>query len=207
MPRKGSDSNVGKKKGAAKQTSATQDCGSVHRKNLRALSTPLIFLFTIFRVLAFQLWLLLLWFYEGTVQQALVFKTKQTEVASKPNAETNIYQNIVRLPIMSAAPGDASIYRQKRHQHKAFEYISKALKIDEEEQGQGISYLDAYSYDLVRDRDYDRWLTGMTAAAVGTLWWLRPLRAMSLCLCRLCFACSIQCVYTTPHPCKFLTAK
>ena len=32
-------------------------------------------------------------------------------------------------------PGDPLLAKQKHHHRKAFEYISKALKIDEEDQG------------------------------------------------------------------------
>lgn len=37
-------------------------------------------------------------------------------------------------------PGDPLLAKQKHHHRKAFEYISKALKIDEENEGEWVHY-------------------------------------------------------------------
>lgn len=37
-------------------------------------------------------------------------------------------------------PGDPLLAKQKHHHRRAFEYISKALKIDEENEGKTLKY-------------------------------------------------------------------
>lgn len=42
--------------------------------------------------------------------------------------------------IHNVGPGDPLLAKQKHHHRKAFEYISKALKIDEENEGKNASF-------------------------------------------------------------------
>lgn len=47
----------------------------------------------------------------------------------------NSNNNGGRRPVSGPGPGDPLLAKQKHHHRRAFEYISKALKIDEENEG------------------------------------------------------------------------
>ncbi|CAB3248686.1 unnamed protein product [Arctia plantaginis] len=62
--------------------------------------------------------------------------------------------------IHNVGPGDPLLAKQKHHHRKAFEYISKALKIDEENEGQKELAIELYKkgiYELERGIAVDCW--------------------------------------------------
>ncbi|OWR46982.1 spastin [Danaus plexippus plexippus] len=62
--------------------------------------------------------------------------------------------------INNVGPGDPLLAKQKHHHRKAFEYISKALKIDEENEGQKELAIELYKkgiYELERGIAVDCW--------------------------------------------------
>ena len=124
----------GSKKGTSKEKKNRAGAECLHRKNFRTVALPIILLFYLIRIVAFQLWLLLANAYD--VAHALrdrksKGKQRMTESLGEPlvtmanNARCNKRTN-------SAGPGEPALAMQKHHHRKAFEHISKALKIDEE---------------------------------------------------------------------------
>lgn len=135
--------DIGKSSKPGHELSGTsQDNGdgsSVHKKNLYLFSLPLIFVFAAFRQLLYHLFV----FFKtvgslvGKARFIFVRKTDPPNptrlvVAEKPTTEVN-------HPEMShrhqTGPADPLLQRQKHHHRRAFECISKALKIDEENEG------------------------------------------------------------------------
>ncbi|XP_076235240.1 spastin isoform X3 [Calliopsis andreniformis] len=126
---------------------------SVHKRNLYIVSFPLILLFNVLRTLLYQLFVVFKYLYTSTSQliqrrqaskQAcqleVVVGQKSVEILN--NNLTNVVQTdsegmsqLPRRPV-GHGPGDPQLAKQKHHHRRAFEFISKALKIDEDNEGQ-----------------------------------------------------------------------
>ncbi|CAG9565219.1 unnamed protein product [Danaus chrysippus] len=114
---------------------------SVHKRNLYVVSFPIIILFNLLRPRK-----------NGECNLEVVVKdgVVSTEIA---HSEEMSYVNNV-------GPGDPLLAKQKHHHRKAFEYISKALKIDEENEGQKELAIELYKkgiYELERGIAVDCW--------------------------------------------------
>ncbi|XP_058792203.1 spastin isoform X1 [Phymastichus coffea] len=115
---------------------------SVHKKNLYIVSFPLIFLFNILRTVIYQLYMIFKYIYASTShlmhRKHSTRNTCQLEIiVDKDNSNhksdsEEMSQNTKRT---GPGPGDPLLAKQKHHHRRAFEYISKALKIDEENEG------------------------------------------------------------------------
>ncbi|XP_043273063.1 spastin isoform X2 [Venturia canescens] len=125
---------------------------SVHKRNLYVVSFPLILLFNALRTLLYQLFVVFKYIYASTSH--LIIRRRQ---ASRNNcqleivvgreidndllgvtssrSETNEMSNAPRTRPAGPGPGDPLLAKQKHHHRRAFEFISKALKIDEENEG------------------------------------------------------------------------
>ena len=105
---------------------------SVHSKNLRIFATPLLVVFVFVRSLAYQflLAIVLVGQYSRRAVNVVRGDTKAIDYHPTPDAMSNYRR--ARSPV---GPGEPALATQKRHHRKAFEYISKALKIDEEDGG------------------------------------------------------------------------
>jgi hypothetical protein len=129
---------------------------SVHRKNLIIFSFPVIFLFNFFRSLLYQLFVIIRYIYKTTTK--VIFNKIQPvkrecglEIVINTNADSGVDSNqpleyhqessgggqSSEMSTRSSGPGagDPALAKQKHHHRRAFEYISKALKIDEENEG------------------------------------------------------------------------
>lgn len=115
---------------------------SVHKKNLFIISYPVIFLFVIFRSILYHFFLLIKAF--GTLVTSVTFSGRSNALKNNDTVlcDPIKYENSVVLTYkMSGSskhqpgPGDTLLVKQKQHHRRAFEYISKALKIDEENEG------------------------------------------------------------------------
>ncbi|CAH0728108.1 unnamed protein product, partial [Brenthis ino] len=137
---------------------------SVHKRNLYVVSFPIIILFNLLRSILYQLFIIFKYLYSashrfihrprknGECNLEVVVKdgVVSTEIA---NSEEMSYVNNV-------GPGDPLLAKQKHHHRKAFEYISKALKIDEENEGQKELAIELYKkgiYELERGIAVDCW--------------------------------------------------
>lgn len=108
---------------------------SVHKRNLYIVSLPLILLFNVLRVIIYQLFVVFEYLYTSTSRlikkkQAAKSSCQLEVVVDKETAE-EMSKNVIRRPV-GPGPGDPLLAKQKHHHRRAFEYISKALKIDEE---------------------------------------------------------------------------
>ncbi|XP_018317871.1 spastin isoform X2 [Mycetomoellerius zeteki] len=132
---------------------------SVHKRNLYIVSFPLILLFNVLRTLLYQLFVVFKYLYTSTSQliqrrqaskQAcqleIVVGQKPTDgrlVINGNRLEGETMSQVPRRPI-GPGPGDPLLAKQKHHHRRAFEFISKALKIDEDNEGQKEMAIELY---------------------------------------------------------------
>lgn len=141
MQRKGSAKSPKKSRKIEDRGSSRYDHPSVHKRNLYFVSFPVIFLFDILRSLLYQLFLIFKYLYSSSSR--LVHRPNENP--SGCNVEIVISENSCeQAEEMSQlnpkhpsgpGPGDPLLAKQKHHHRRAFECISKALKIDEENEG------------------------------------------------------------------------
>ncbi|XP_076442113.1 spastin-like isoform X2 [Babylonia areolata] len=106
---------------------------SIHGRNLKIFAAPLLFIFAVLRTLAYQLWVAL--FLLGCrSRQALTQRSAASQKVTDEEAPC------LATPMASnernrqgVGPGEPALALQKHHHRKAFEHISRALKIDEED--------------------------------------------------------------------------
>lgn len=111
----------------------------IHKRSFLIITYPVIFLFLLIKSVLCYLFLLLKTFGK------LVFDSTKFIYESQLHKNKSLTQNAVDIPVatekMSTSnkyqpgPGDPLLVKQKQHHRRAFEYISKALKIDEENEG------------------------------------------------------------------------
>ncbi|XP_049817411.1 spastin isoform X2 [Aethina tumida] len=112
---------------------------SVHKRNLCIVSFPIIFLFNILRSLLYQFYVVLRFIYCRSSK----YFVKQKRLDCEENGAALVQEEVGVVAEMAQShrssgpgPGDPLLAKQKHHHRRAFEYISKALKIDEENEGQ-----------------------------------------------------------------------
>ncbi|XP_073950728.1 spastin isoform X2 [Choristoneura fumiferana] len=142
---------------------------SVHKRNLYVVSFPIIILFNILRSLLYQLFIVFKYLYSAS--HRLMHKPNKN---GEYNLEVVVKDGVVSTEIAgempythNVGPGDPLLAKQKHHHRKAFEYISKALKIDEENEesqccddGQKELAIELYKkgiYELERGIAVDCW--------------------------------------------------
>lgn len=119
---------------------------SVHKQNLYIVSFPIIFLFNILRSVLYQFFIVFKYIFN--VSSHIVHRPVHHNVNNIEIAVDNVQLNDKTVAIpqqtdeMTAparssgpGPGDPLLAKQKHHHRRAFEYISRALKIDEENEG------------------------------------------------------------------------
>ncbi|KAK9886248.1 hypothetical protein WA026_015761 [Henosepilachna vigintioctopunctata] len=117
---------------------------SVHKRNLCIVSFPIIFLFNILRALLYQIFVILRFLYCSS--SSYIIKNRKLQNRNVENScvieeirdMSQVHKNC------SPGPGDPLLAKQKHHHRRAFEYISRALKIDEENEGQKEAAIDLY---------------------------------------------------------------
>lgn len=129
-------------------TTGSNEPISVHKRNLYFVSFPVVFVFNILSSLVYHLYLIFKYFYchfarLGLLQRLRRRAATHVQELSDGNALCEAPPLISEMssklgPKHSSGPGPADplLAKQKAHHRKAFEYISKALKIDEENEGQ-----------------------------------------------------------------------
>ena len=135
MHRKGPGRFFGKGKAPPKGKKGDKGKGGVHRTNFRLASLPVVVLFGLIRYLAYQLWLVLSLVCRAGVQALPSRATRESCQPSEREAEAATMAHGNTYTRTSVGPGEPAVAKQKHHHRKAFEYISKALKIDEEDKG------------------------------------------------------------------------
>lgn len=130
-------------------TPAGEPRASVHKQNFYIVSFPIIFLFNILRSLLYQLFIIFKYIF--TTSTRVVYRPVRRKECHLEAVNTSLDgggQNnhpalingdeIVEMSTPKSSgpgPGDPLLAKQKHHHRRAFEYISKALKIDEENEG------------------------------------------------------------------------
>lgn len=142
MLRKGTSKSP-KKSRKLEDRSTKQDIPSVHKRNLHLVSFPVIFLFDILRSLLYQLFVIFKYLYastsklvhrpktQSTCKVEIVIPESECEAQDYPQDMSQLHPKHPTGP----GPGDPLLAKQKHHHRRAFEFISKALKIDEENEG------------------------------------------------------------------------
>ncbi|XP_055956772.1 spastin isoform X2 [Patella vulgata] len=120
----------GRKRGDGKGKSNSREHRTFHGRNLRVAATPLLFLFALVRTFAYQLWIVIV---------LLACKSRQA-IPLRPRQKRSDEESVETMTDgtknkHTPGPADPALAQQKHHHRKAFEYISKALKIDEENAG------------------------------------------------------------------------
>lgn len=115
---------------------------SVHKRNLCIVSFPIILLFNILKSLLYQIFVILRFLYYSSVHY-IIKQPNQVECleSNLSNEETiltseeTVVMSLTNNGHSGPGPGDPLLAKQKHHHRRAFEFISKALKIDEENEG------------------------------------------------------------------------
>ncbi|XP_059058323.1 spastin isoform X2 [Achroia grisella] len=137
---------------------------SFHKRNLYVVSFPIIILFNVLRSILYQLFIIFKYLYSAS--HRLMHKPRKNgecnlEVVVKDGVvSTEVLHSEEMSHIHNVGPGDPLLAKQKHHHRKAFEYISKALKIDEENEGQKELAIELYKkgiYELERGIAVDCW--------------------------------------------------
>ena len=124
---------------------------SPHRRNLRFASYPLLFVFGLLRFIVFQVWILLshaFWRVTDIKHKYEVDRSAYATVETTVNGTHLTGVTIASRTDSKAGQSGSSgmmdenrtedtnlLVKQKQHHKRAFEYLSKALKIDEEDGG------------------------------------------------------------------------
>ncbi|CAK1551002.1 unnamed protein product [Leptosia nina] len=137
---------------------------SVHKRNLHVVSLPVILLFNLLRSILYQLFIIFKYLYSAS--HRFIHRPRKTgecnlEVVVKDGVVSTEIAHSEEMPYTNnVGPGDPLLAKQKHHHRKAFEYISKALKIDEENEGQKELAIELYKkgiYELERGIAVDCW--------------------------------------------------
>ncbi|XP_013171129.1 PREDICTED: spastin isoform X2 [Papilio xuthus] len=136
---------------------------SVHKRNLYVVSYPIIILFNVLRSILYQLFIIFKYLYSAS--HRFMHKPRKN---GECNLEVVVKDGVISTELAAedmshthnVGPGDPLLAKQKHHHRKAFEYISKALKIDEENEGQKELAIELYKkgiYELERGIAVDCW--------------------------------------------------
>lgn len=111
---------------------------NVHKRNLCIVSFPIIFLFSVLRTLLYQIFVICRFIYYSS--STYFVRNRNIQASDAPAAAEScvIVEEIHEMSVTrntGPGPGDPLLAKQKHHHRRAFEYISKALKIDEENEG------------------------------------------------------------------------
>lgn len=121
----------GKRKSDGKGRTVRQNL-SVHTRNLRFFAAPLLVIFVFVRSLAYQFFLGIVLISQYS-RRTVTLTTIRGTSASVQTAPITMSNNSKAKG--QVGPGEPALANQKKHHRKAFEFISKALKIDEEDGG------------------------------------------------------------------------
>lgn len=117
---------------------------TVHRRNVHLFAQPVILAFSVVRFIAFQLWILLSFAcrlssralqHEDAQSGRDVVDVVQADPSTPVGSTLRGLQSGTSVRLQGGRPAEPVLAQQKHHHRKAFEYISKALKLDEEDKG------------------------------------------------------------------------
>lgn len=148
-----SGSKCHKKTKNSKETGQSSDPTSVHERNLYFFSLPIIFVFNALRSVLYMFFVIFMYIWKKSSSKIVIIRTTVKTAYKKEKAETDsseptevyaerpVYQELEkmshhrRISQTNSGHVDPLLAKQKDHHRKAFEFISRALKIDEENEG------------------------------------------------------------------------
>ncbi|XP_069118122.1 spastin-like isoform X2 [Argopecten irradians] len=141
MHRRGNGRFWGRKRGD-RGKGPPRDRPTFHSRNVYIVAAPLLFIFAILRIIAYQLWVVL----EILVgrSKAILPSACLPNQKSKYKCQSEAEEGMSGAAKASVGPAAPALATQKHHHRKAFEYISKALKIDEEDSGRKEQAIEMY---------------------------------------------------------------
>ncbi|XP_061173837.1 spastin-like isoform X2 [Saccostrea echinata] len=141
MNRKGNGRLFGRKRGENKNKGPQRQRVPFYRRNIGIAASPLLFIFGLIRQLAFQLWLVLTLVVckSRDLTRGQCYRRLRADVSVDAEAAMTSPSRA-----KSPSPAGPSLSQQKHYHRKAFEYISKALKIDEEDAGRKDQAIEMY---------------------------------------------------------------
>lgn len=117
----------------------TSSSANIHKQNIYIVSFPIICLFNILRSILYQLFVIFRYIFTTSYRVVYrPYRKKDLEIVVSATKTTEL--NEMSTPKSGPGPGDPLLAKQKHHHRRAFEYISKALKIDEENEGKCVTY-------------------------------------------------------------------
>ena len=129
----GGSRHSGKRKGDKSTKIVKRNVLSIQGRSLRVVATPLIVVFVFVRSIAYQFFLavVLVAHYSRRIFAFGGSRYQLQQLELEP-CGSNVHSAMSKgkEPL---GPGEPALATQKKHHRKAFEYISKALKIDEED--------------------------------------------------------------------------
>lgn len=134
------------------KTNSGSEKESVHEKNLHVASLPLVFVFNILRSIIYLLFVIVRYLWKSSSKVLLLKPSvEKPAVIEELNRSEILYQELVcRMSTHknkdNHQSGDPLLAKQKEHHRRAFEFISKALKIDEENEGMLFYFYSFYFY-------------------------------------------------------------
>lgn len=116
---------------------------SVHKQNLYIVSFPIIILFNILRSILYHFFIIFKYIFNVSSHYIPLRKRQTTNIevcvdsGKVQELNNQVADSMSSRPhhVSGPGPADPLLAKQKHHHRRAFEYISKALKIDEENEG------------------------------------------------------------------------
>lgn len=142
------------KKTKSSKESGPNPTASVHERNLYFVSFPLILVFNALRSVLYMFFVIFMYVWKKSSSKIVIIRTT-VKTAYKQESDINceptevftekpqpVYQELEKMSHHrrvsnpnSSGHVDPLLAKQKDHHRKAFEFISRALKIDEENEG------------------------------------------------------------------------
>ena len=138
MQRKGPGGGrfFGRKRGDGKGRPNPRNYDSVHRRNFRLVAAPVLFIFAVLRTFAYQLWIVIVFI---ACKSKLTIPRRYLRSAATDEEQGSLVMSDGSRTKGPVGPAEPALAEQKHYHRKAFEYISKALKLDEEDAGKFIN--------------------------------------------------------------------
>lgn len=106
-----------------------------HEQNLYIASFPLLASFALINYFSYLLFVLFRILWQHLIRLKEFLRPVNRSLALKENHESDSFDVSTQIEMASPATNENALMKQKNHHRKAFEFLSMALKIDEENEG------------------------------------------------------------------------
>ncbi|XP_041353121.1 spastin-like isoform X2 [Gigantopelta aegis] len=148
MQRKGPGGGrfFGRKRGDGKGRPNPRNYESVHRRNFRLVAAPVLFIFAVLRTFAYQLWIVIVFI---ACKSKLTIPRRYIRRTATDEEQGSLVMSDGSKTKGLVGPAEPALAEQKHYHRKAFEYISKALKLDEEDAGRKDLAIELYKKGIM----------------------------------------------------------